>query len=143
MPETKVDQEEINKALFTALEKMHEDVIRATTSNQILYDHVGILRTRVNTLERENAELRNLVEDTRTKIKPRQAPRLSVHVGKTSSTDDDNALSTVSVLFDFFAHATLTDFTCLGSLDGHYSGLSQQTADWYLRRFSEKWLAFQ
>ena len=111
MSETNVDQNEINKSLFTALEKMHDDVIRATTSNQILYDHVGTLRNRVNTLEKENAELRNLVEDTRTKFKPRQAPRLSVNVGKTSSTDDDGALPTVGFLLDSFAYATLTDFT--------------------------------
>lgn len=82
-------QEEINKALFDALEKIHKDVIQATASNEVLYEHVGSLRDRVNTLEEENGELRARLDGSRVdqhqprpmaKLKEKTRPKLSLAI---------------------------------------------------------------
>jgi hypothetical protein len=72
------DQAGINNAIFTAMEKMHSDIIRTSASNQALFEHVGILRGRMQTLEQENIQLRAIVEGLRPG--KRQAPKLNLAI---------------------------------------------------------------
>ena len=72
---------------------MHQDVIRTATSNQMLYDHVGALRARVNTLEQENMELRAQLNETPQYLKQRRAPKLDLAISnlKLKEKGDNNA----------------------------------------------------
>ncbi|KAF1965401.1 hypothetical protein BU23DRAFT_604241 [Bimuria novae-zelandiae CBS 107.79] len=79
------DQADMNKALYTAIERLHQDVVRTTSSNQVLYEHVGALRGRVKKLEEENEELKDLLKDdssSKTIIgkQQRQAPKLDLAI---------------------------------------------------------------
>ncbi|KAL5433150.1 hypothetical protein PMIN07_007851 [Paraphaeosphaeria minitans] len=73
------DQDGINKAMFVAIEKMHNDLIRTSASNQMLYEHVGKLRGRVDSLEKDNTKLKALVENLRGAKRP--VPKLSLAIG--------------------------------------------------------------
>lgn len=66
--------------MFVAIEKMHADLVRASTSNQVLYDHVADLRGRVDFLENENTQLRAILDNTR--VAKRPAPKLSLAISK-------------------------------------------------------------
>lgn len=59
---------------------MHQDVVRTATSNQMLYDHVGALRARVNGLEQENKELRSLINERSRQLNQRRAPKLDLAI---------------------------------------------------------------
>ncbi|KAL5384900.1 hypothetical protein DPSP01_005006 [Paraphaeosphaeria sporulosa] len=72
------DQASINRAMFVAIEKMHGDLVRTSASNQVLYEHVGILRGRVDSLEKENTQLRALVDNLRAAKRP--VPKLSLAI---------------------------------------------------------------
>ncbi|KAF2450300.1 hypothetical protein P171DRAFT_516214 [Karstenula rhodostoma CBS 690.94] len=73
-------QADINKAMFVAIEKMHSDLIRTSASNQILYEHVGSLKGRVESLEKDNTQLRALIHSLHGAKRP--VPKLSLAIGK-------------------------------------------------------------
>ncbi|KAL1608556.1 hypothetical protein SLS60_003498 [Paraconiothyrium brasiliense] len=82
-----LDQVDINKALFAAIDKMHSDIIRTSASNQVLYEHVGTLRGQLQTLEQENTQLRAIVEGLRSVKQQRQPPKLSLGISKLDLND--------------------------------------------------------
>jgi triphosphoribosyl-dephospho-CoA synthetase len=82
---TFTDQANINKAIYIAMEKMHSDIIRTSASNQALFEHVGILRGRMQTLEQENTQLRALVDGLRGG--KRQAPKLNLAISNLDLND--------------------------------------------------------
>ncbi|KAJ4354186.1 uncharacterized protein N0V89_005919 [Didymosphaeria variabile] len=92
-----LDQADINKALFAAIDKMHSDVIRTSTSNQMLYEHVGMLRGHIQMLEQDNTQLRTVVEGLRGVKQQRQPPKLSLGISKLDLNDfPTNSLPTPS-----------------------------------------------
>ena len=91
-----LDQTDVNRALFGALEKMHKDVIRTSASNQTLYEHVDLLRARVGILEEENMQLKALVDDRGGK---RQLPKLNLAISDLDLNDQPTgALPTPSTV---------------------------------------------
>lgn len=81
--------------MFNALEKMHQDVIRTSASNQVLYEHVGMLRERMKTLEQENDELQSRLDEIRTKSRQRQPPKLNLAAVQ----GGDSKVSTVRISY--------------------------------------------
>lgn len=72
------DQAEINKAMLVAIQKVHNDLVRTSASNQVLYEHVGTLKDRVESLEKENTQIKALVDSLRGAKRP--IPKLSLAI---------------------------------------------------------------